>query len=113
MIKLKITKNKFIAMVNSVTEIIDRLKQNKKKLEGWPLIHANAHLYMLEELSRKMRSKIVLIETKQGSHRMIFSINEIEAFAFVVNKDIFNQDPYTMAIIEQISGPIFLRLLSK
>jgi len=110
MIKLKLTKDKFIALINSVTAITECLRNNKKDLTGWPLMHANAHLMVLEELSRKMRSKLVLMEYRPGTYTFTWSINEIQALVFITNKGIFNPDPYTLAIIEEISSPFFRKL---
>lgn len=88
------------------------LKNTKKNLKDWPLVQANAHLYVLEDLSRKMRSKVIMLETKQGQHAFTFSINEIQGLVFITNKGNFYPDPYTMSVIEEISNVIFMKLLS-
>lgn len=112
MIKLKLTKNKLITFINSITQITECLRANKKDLKDWPLIQANTHLLILDELSRKLRSKLILIETRTGQHILTYSINEMHALVFISHKSIYTPDPYTMAVIEDISGVIFLKLLS-
>lgn len=87
------------------------IRTNKKNLKDWPLVQANAHLYVLDDLSRRMRSKLILIETKQGQYTFNYSINEIQALVFITHKDNFNPDPYTMAIIDEISNTVFMKLL--
>lgn len=112
MIRLKLTKNKLITAIHAVCSMTDSLRNSKKNLKDWPLVQANAHLYVLEDLSRKMRSKSILVENKQGQHALIYSINEIQGLVFITNKGNFPADPYTMSIIEEISNVIFLKLLS-
>lgn len=112
MIKLKLTKNKLITFINSVTQITECLRTNKKDLKDWQLIQANTHLLVLDELSRKLRSKLILIETKPGQHNLTYSINEMHALVYISHKGIYVPDPYTMAVIEDISSHIFLKLLS-
>lgn len=112
MIKLKTTKNKFIATINAVGQMAASIRNNKKNLKDWPLVQANAHLFVLEEISRKMRSKMIMLETKRDHHAFTYSINEIHGLVFITNKGNFPADPYTMSVIEEISNIIFLKLLS-
>lgn len=112
MIRLKLTKNKLLTAKDAVGCMSDSIRNNKINLKGWPLVQANAHLYVLEDLNRKMRSKAILVETKPGQHPVIYSINEIQGLVFITNKENFPADPYTMSIIEEISNVIFLKLLS-
>lgn len=112
MIKFKTTKNKFIATVNAVGNMASSIRNNKKNLKDWPLVQANAHLFVLEEISRKMRSKMILLETKSQHHAFTYSMNEIHGLVFIANKNNFPADPYTMSVIEEISNIIFLKLLS-
>jgi len=112
MIKLKLTKNKLITFINSITQITECLRANKKNLKDWSLIQTNTHLLVLDELSRKLRSKLILIETKPGHYHLTYSINEMHALVFISHKSIYTPDPYTMAVVEEISSSIFLKLLS-
>ncbi len=99
--------------------ITKQLHKNKISEKEWPLARTNAHLDVLEELSRKIRSKLVLIEEKPLSSPLTYSISKIQAFILVANKDICkgsNQksylDPFSQALLEEISVPVFQKLLS-
>lgn len=112
MIKLKLTKDKFIAVINVVTIIIDVIE---KKLHGMnrdmQFARIKSDLYELNELSRKMRSKFVMIENRSGDHTINFSVSETQAFIIVYYKEICKHPSYSMAILQEISDPIYKKLL--
>lgn len=117
MIQLSLTKEKFKATIQLIHSIIASIRNNKSNLTNWNLAQANAHVFFLHELSIKMRSKLVLIEDKPGDHRLKYSINEMQALVIVTYKDIIKPDspgmnPYCYSIFEEISTPIFQKLLS-
>lgn len=112
MIKLKLTKEKFITVINVITGITQQLRAYHGSLKyDITRMQANAHLYILDDLSRKMRSKLIMIEDKYNDHQFTFSINEMQALVFHVNTGICTHTPYATAIIQEISVPICKRLL--
>lgn len=112
MITLKITKDKYIAIINGITGITQKMRDDLKIMEhDMNRAQTNAHLDVWEDLSRKMRSKVVMMEKKPGNHKVNFSVNGIEALLFVVYRKACYQEPYIMATLQEISDPIFQRLL--
>lgn len=117
MIKLSLTKDKLKSTVQMVHALIESIRKNKNSLNDWPLIQANAHLYVLDDLSRRMRSKLVLMEDKSGIHPVKYSINEIQAMILISYNDILSHDspgmnPYSYSLFKEISGTLFQKLLS-
>lgn len=112
MIKLKISKDKFIAIISSITGIRNKIYSGIPHLEYNLLrAQANAHVYILDDLSRKMRSKLVLMENMQGSNKITFSVNEMQAFVIVSNSNVFTHSAYAMSVMNEVGETIFKRLL--
>lgn len=118
MIKLKITKDKLKSVIQIVGLITTQLRKDKPNLKEWPLAHTNVHLHVLDKISRKMRSKLVMLEDKPGNQVITYSIDEIHALVIVVNVKIDKDsqwrewDPYSKAVFQEISTVIFQKLLS-
>ena len=114
MIRIKLTKDKFKSIIQVIDTIRAQLKKDKLDLKKWDLAMANAHLFVLNDLSQKMRSKLPLMEDKPGNHKIMWSVNENQALIIMSRKDVGGAmgDSYNMATFQEISGPIFKVLLS-
>lgn len=114
MIRLKITKDKFKSIIQVIDTIRVQLQKDKPDLKEWNLATANAHLYVLNDMSRKMRSKLPLLEDKPGNHKITWSVNENQALIIMARKDLGGAmgDSYNMATFQEISVPIYKILLS-
>lgn len=112
MIKLKLTKDKFIAVISVLDAIIDRLnKQIPSMKQDMAYARIKADVYVLQDLSRKMRSKLVMIEDRSGSHPMTYSVTEPQACCIMQYYTPNTKQPYSMAIMQEISDPIYQKLL--
>lgn len=113
MIRIKLTKDKLIAIAQVVAIIRDHLQ---KSIPSMPYdltrVDANVHLYTLEELSRKLRSKIVMMEHEPGNKPITYTFTGNQALAIIKYKEIYNSSPYRMAILQEISEPMFKKLLN-
>jgi predicted DNA-binding protein (UPF0251 family) len=113
MIQLKLTKDKFIAIINVVTVITQALdKQLAGMKRDMKFARVRSDISVLQELSRKMRSKYVMMEDKEGNHRVTLSVNEIQAFVIMYYRDIDKQEAYNSAVLHEISDTIFQNLLT-
>lgn len=114
MIKTRITKDQFRSIVQVIDTIRIQLKKDKLDLKEWDLAMANAHLFVLTDLSQKMRSKLPMMEDKPGHHKINWSVNENQALILMSRKNVGNSmnNSFNMATFEEISGPIFKVLLS-
>lgn len=81
-------------------------------MAGFPRAQANAHLYVLYGISKKMRTKLILVEDMAPNKRFKYPIDEIQALVLMSCPDIVNKDPYCTAVIQEISNPIFQHLLN-
>lgn len=112
MIKIKITKGKLASMVISITSLTQKLRADIHNMKyDMARASTNAHLYVLDDLSRKMRSKLILLEDKPSIHQLYFSINEIQALVIIIHKQNISHNPYSMAVMHEISDMIFKKLL--
>ena len=117
MTKLKLTKDKFKAIIQVIDSQRFQLKKNKFTLKDWPLAVVNAHLDVLDDLSRRMRSKLPMIEDKPGNHPIRYEINSIQALILMSYNELVNptspgMDPFAYSIFNEISAPLFQKLLS-
>ncbi len=114
MIRIKLTKDKFKSIIQVIDTIRLQLNKDKLHLKEWDLAMANAHLCVLDDLSRKMRSKLPLMEDKPGFHKLTWSVNENQALIIMSRKDLGGgmEDSYNMATFQEISDPIYKVLLS-
>lgn len=114
MIKLKITKIKLKAIVNAITAITNDLRTRIQLMKyDMGRAQANAHLYILDDLSRKIRSKLILIENYPETYRLTFSINEMQAYVIIIaDNKIFTSSPYVMSIMSEVSDIIYKKLLN-
>lgn len=117
MIQFKLTKDRFKAIIQVVDAIRAQIKKTKHDLKQWDLAMANGHLFVLDELSRKMRSKLVMIEHHSGSKKMTYSFDAIQCLVMMNHSDMVKpdapgMDPYSYSIFKEISDPISLKLLS-
>ena len=115
--KLILTKDKFKAIIQVIDCIRFQLLQNKINLKDWPLAVTNAHLFVLDDLSRRMRSKLPMMEDKPGNKVVRYEINAIQALVLVSYDDLVKpssagMDPFAYSIFKEISGTIFQKLLS-
>lgn len=117
MTKMKLTKDKFKALIQVIDSIREKLITDKSNLKDWPLAVANAHLFVLNDLSRRMRSKLPMMEDHPGNKSIRYEINAIQALVFMSYKNTIMPDspgmsPYTYSVFIEISDPIFQKLLS-
>lgn len=112
MIKQKITKDKFIAIIHAITGITNKLRNDTQNMR-YDVIRArtNAYLYIMDDLCRKMRSKLVLIENKPGTYSINLAVNEMQAFVLNLNKGICKYDPYTDSVFHELCDNLFKKLL--
>lgn len=112
MIRLQLTKNKIISFSICICRIETELKQRISKM---PMdifrAEGNAHLNEIQQLSRHLRSKVILLEGLPGNKKTVYSISYTHAYIIIRYKGICTHDPYSMAILEEISSPLFQRLL--
>ena len=113
MIKLKLNKDKLISFARVVDDISKKLKA---KISLMPVdilkAEANAHLANLKDLSKRIRSKLVMLEDEPGPKRLTYSVNEMQAFAVMKYEGLYEHDPYQKATIQEISVPIYKILLN-
>ncbi len=116
MIKILTTKDKFKATIRALHVIIDQLEKNKAKYHEWDLVQTNAYLIVLHALSRKLRSKLIILENRPSNYKFRYSIDELHAMVLVYYYRMAQfksqLDPYSDAALNEASVPIFLRLLS-
>lgn len=112
MIKLKLTKEKLSLVIGVLTKVIDTLDNTIMNMK--PTIEfcrVKSDLCELKEISRKMRSKLVIMEDKPNKHPITYSVTEIQAFIIMYYRNICRYDPYSESIMNDISETIFKKLL--
>lgn len=112
MIKLKLTKEKFSLTIGVLTKVIHTLDNMLMGMK--PTIEfcrVKSDFCELKELSRKMRSKLVIMEDKPNKHPLTYSVTEIQAFIIMYYRNICKHDPYSESIMNDISETIFKKLL--
>ncbi len=115
MIQLKLDKFKIISLIKIVDLVNQDLTIYKTQLKySLKRAEVSAHLFILEELSRKLRSKFILVEHKPEHCRFMFSVNEMQAYVLILYKNNipFIGSEFDQAVMENISAPIFKHLLN-
>lgn len=115
MIKIKTTKQRIYVMVGIITEIVSGIKRGREVVQHTSAkrMEYAAHIFILEELSRKMRSKFVRLENQISTYKFQFSFNEMEAFVLMLyaGNRIIENDFQSLVILE-IKEPIYKHLLN-
>lgn len=112
MIRLKLTKDKFISIIKVVEAIIHQIETNLS-VQPRDIVYArmNADIFELKELSRKMRSKLVMMEDHQRNHPFKYTITPTQASCIMQYKNSCSYDSYSISVIQEISVSIFHKLL--
>lgn len=114
MIKLQLNRYKLISLIKIVGEVIETVKADRAELHyTTKRMELAAHLYTLQELSRKSRTKYISIEHKPPMQNFIFSVDEMQAYVLMLYKDIrIEKTGYDNLSMQEISVPIFKQLLN-
>lgn len=115
MITLRLTKHKIASMIHIVQDIIAALTRDRQALtHSLKRAEISAHLFVLEDLSRKLRRKLIDVENRFSDYKFNLSVNEMQAYLLVLyrNDALFNnQKSYHVLTMAQITEPIFKHLL--
>lgn len=112
MIKIKTTRQKIGALITITAAIIHYIKAQREQLKySLKRAELSAHLYIIEELSRKVRAKFILTENKPANAKLQMSFNEMEAYILMCYAPEKNIGNYELSVISEMKGPVFQHLL--
>ena len=116
MITLKLSRDKIISLHKITGTMIGHVQRLREKL-SYNLLRGElgAHLYILQDLNRKLSIKILQLQMKPGNRPTRFSVNEIEAFLlmhYFQAQPVTMQEGYELATLQEISDPIYKHLLN-
>jgi len=116
MIKLHLNKYKLISVIK-ITEMIKQILPSEFAVVTLSLKRAEitAHNFVINELSRKLRSKYISIEHKPGTHNFFISIDEMQAYILMLyyHPDLSESiTPYDLSVMGEILTPCFKHLLN-
>lgn len=109
--RLKLTKDKFISFLKAVQTITGHLQDQKKGMD-YTLERArvNVYLYIMEDLSRKMRSKLIMLESESGNKKLSYTFTGMQLLIIFTYRKI-EMDAYTTSVLEQESAKVLPKLL--
>lgn len=115
--KYKFTKDKFKAFIQVIDFIRGQLEKEKFHPKRFSLAVIKAHLYVLDKLSRKMRTKLPMLEDRTGNHIIRYEIDPIQILVLISHKDITVPDapgmnPYSYSVFMEITQHIYQKQLS-
>lgn len=114
MIKLQLNKYKIVSLIRVTEAVLNKITNERNGL-NYSLKRAeiSAHKFILQELSRKLRSKFVMIEHKPDMQNFFFSVNEMQAYVLILYKDTpIGKTDYDYITMQDLSVPIFKKLLN-
>lgn len=114
MIKLQLNKFKIVSLIRITEAVVNRITNERQQLTySLKRAEITAHKFILQELSRKLRSKFILIEHKPDMQNFFFSVNEMQAYILILYKDTaIGKTDYDYLTIQDLSVPIFKKLLN-
>ena len=115
MIKLQLNKYKLVSLTHIVNVITNTLYYQRQELKyTMKRAEISAHIFILQELSRKVKIKFIQVEHKSDLQQFFFSINEMQAYILMLYKDdcIDSSSGYDMETMQELSVPCFKKLLN-
>ena len=111
MIRIKLTKDKLISFLKATETIIHHLHNQKSGMDYTiDRVRVNVYLSIMQDLSRKLRSKLIIIESVSGNKKVTYTFTGMQLLIIFTYRKI-EMDSYTMAILEQESTKVLPKLL--
>lgn len=109
--RLKLTKDKFISFIKAVQIITGHLQEQKNGMD-YTLERARVNVYLsiMQDLSRKMRSKIIMLESEFSDKKLTYTFTDMQLLIIFTYRKI-EMDSYTTAVLEHESTKVLPKLL--
>lgn len=109
--RLKLTKDKFISLLKAVQTITGHLQEQKTGMK-YTIERARVSVYLsiMEDLNRKMRSKLIMLESESGNKKITYTFTGMQLLIIFTYRKI-EMDDYTTSVLEHESSKILPKLL--
>jgi len=115
MITLQLSKHKIAALINIVNDTITVVSAERIQLRSLKRAELAAYLFVLKDLSQKLRKKQIAVEDRFSDYNFKLSINEMQAYLLILYRNDYSLAPeksYYVLTQQKISEPIFKHLLA-